>query len=73
MEMEVDLTARDNKEDEMDTSKLRIVTAKDFKYAMTMDRIDILQEIIQLTGHGIPVQRLIKSSGIEIVEKPKVR
>lgn len=72
IDLEIDLAARDQDDDETDTSKMRVIGPADFKYAMTLDRIDILQEIILRTGHGIPIQRLIKKSGIEINEKPKV-
>ena len=72
IDLETDLTARDQDGDQTDTSKMHIISPADFKYAMTLDRIDILQEIILRTGHGIPIQRLIKKSGIDVQEKPKV-
>jgi hypothetical protein len=71
--MVIDLLSWGKDEDETDTSKMHIISSLDFKYALKLDRIDILQEIILKTGHGIPIQHLIQKSGIEVHEKPKVQ
>lgn len=72
IDLEIDLAGRESDDDETDTSKMRVISQADFKYVMKLDRTDILQDLILRTGHGIPVQRLIKKSGIEVNEKPKV-
>lgn len=71
IDLEIDLAGRESDE-ETDTAKMRVISQADFKYVMKLDRTDILQDLILRTGHGIPVQRLIKKSGIEVNEKPKV-
>ncbi|KAF2023873.1 ankyrin [Setomelanomma holmii] len=43
----------------------------DFLYAIQLGRIQLLEDIIKRTGAGLPLDELIKKSGIEIVEKPK--
>jgi ankyrin repeat protein len=43
----------------------------DFLYAIRLGRIQLLEEIIRRTGAGMPLDDMVKKSGIEIVEKPK--
>ncbi|KAF2849331.1 ankyrin repeat protein-like protein [Plenodomus tracheiphilus IPT5] len=43
----------------------------DFLYAVGLGRIPLLQHIIRRTGAGIPLDNLVKRSGVEIAEKPK--
>ncbi|KAH7088003.1 hypothetical protein FB567DRAFT_329745 [Paraphoma chrysanthemicola] len=42
----------------------------DFLYAIALGRVQLLEEIIKRTGAGMPLDDLVKKSGIEIVEKP---
>jgi ankyrin repeat protein len=43
----------------------------DFLYAIEVGRVELIKEIVTRTGAGIPLDALVKKSGIEIVEKPK--
>jgi len=43
----------------------------DFLYAIRLGRVELLKEIIKRTGSGIPLDDLVKKSGVTIQEKPK--
>lgn len=43
----------------------------DFLFAINLGRVQMVQEIIKRTGAGLPLDRLAKDSGIEVVEKPR--
>ncbi|CAA9958257.1 Ankyrin repeat protein [Pyrenophora teres f. maculata] len=43
----------------------------DFLYAIRLARTELLKEIITRTGCGIPLDDLVKRSGVKMVEKPK--
>ncbi|KAH9862150.1 hypothetical protein IAQ61_010353 [Plenodomus lingam] len=43
---------------------------KDFRYAIDLGRISLLQHIIRRTGAGMPLDNLVKKSGVEVVKKP---
>lgn len=43
----------------------------DLTFAMRLGRTRCLGELIKQTGVGLPLDKLIKRSGVEIVEKPK--
>ena len=63
-----DLAAR--KEDE-EASKIFTISSSDFDYAVRLGRTEMIGEIIKSTGAAIPLQKLVKTSGVEITEKPK--
>jgi ankyrin repeat protein len=43
----------------------------DFLYAIRLGRVQLLKEIMARTGAGIPLDDLVKKSGIVIAERPK--
>ncbi|KAK0661521.1 Ankyrin repeat domain-containing protein 11 [Lasiodiplodia hormozganensis] len=43
----------------------------DLIFAMRLGRISCLTELIKRTGVGLPLDKLIKRSGVEIIEKPR--
>ncbi|KAH4038762.1 hypothetical protein HBH98_061440 [Parastagonospora nodorum] len=43
----------------------------DFLYAIRLGRVELLKEIIKRTGSGIPLDDLVKRSGVTIQEKPR--
>jgi ankyrin repeat protein len=63
-------TRRHGDSDEVATSFFRFADA-DFLYASHLGRVELLREIIIRTGAGIPLDDLVKKSGVEIPEKPK--
>ncbi|KKY22090.1 putative ankyrin repeat protein [Diplodia seriata] len=44
---------------------------EDLVFAMRLGRISCLAELIKRTGVGLPLDKLIKRSGVEIIEKPR--
>ena len=70
IDLQLDFAVRDSDlEEDEDNSKLYIVSNADFQHAISLGRTSLLTDILARTGHGIPVQRLIKN---EVQEKPKV-
>lgn len=45
--------------------------ADDFKFAIQRGKPELLVEIIRRTGAGLPLETLVKNSGIELEEKPE--
>ncbi|TPX15381.1 uncharacterized protein E0L32_004361 [Thyridium curvatum] len=43
----------------------------DFDYAIEEGRVEMLAEIIKRTGAGLPLEDLVKRSGVEIKDKPR--
>ncbi|KAH8891013.1 hypothetical protein GQ53DRAFT_166758 [Thozetella sp. PMI_491] len=43
----------------------------DFRLAIALGRTELLAETIRRTGAGLPLEELVKDSGVEIKEKPK--
>lgn len=43
----------------------------DFLYAIRLGRVELVKEIIKSTGSGIPLDDLVKKSGVTIQETPK--
>jgi ankyrin repeat protein len=66
-----DYTARKVDTEEENASKFFRFAEADFLYAVGLGRVELLKEIITRTGSGIPLDDLVKKSGIEIPEKPK--
>lgn len=54
-------------------SSLFQVDTNDFRYAFRKGRTTILAQIMKTTGAGIPLDAMVKDSGIELEEKAKVR
>jgi ankyrin repeat protein len=63
-------TRRHGDADEISSTFFRFAEA-DFLYAIHLGRVELLKEIIIRTGTGIPLDDLVKKSGIVIPEKPK--
>lgn len=42
-----------------------------FRYMVESGRVDILKEVIRRTGAGIPLDHLVKRTGVEMKEKPR--
>jgi ankyrin repeat protein len=66
-----DYTARKVDAAEETTAKFYRFEESDFLYAVRLGRVELLKEIIKRTGSGIPLDDLVKKSGIVIPEKPK--
>lgn len=41
-----------------------------FKEAVRLGRLELLAEIIKRTGAGLPLEHLVKDSGVELTVKP---
>lgn len=61
------------RENTVDHSRAAFFTFNDsdFSYALAADKPALVEEIITRTGAGIPLNELVKKSGVEIKEKPK--
>lgn len=44
---------------------------QDFLYAIRLGRVQLLDEIVKRTGVGIPLDDLVRKSGVALVEQPK--
>jgi hypothetical protein len=42
-----------------------------FKLAVELGRVELLAEIIKRTGAGLPLERLVKDSGVKLQVKPE--
>jgi ankyrin repeat protein len=63
-----DLAARKGGEE---ASKIFTVSSLDFDFAVRLGRTEVIGQIIKSTGAAIPLQKLVKTSGVELTEKPK--
>lgn len=43
----------------------------EFKLAVELGRVELLGEIIKRTGAGLPLEHLVKDTGVELQVKPK--
>ncbi|KAL1645066.1 hypothetical protein SLS61_008499 [Didymella pomorum] len=57
--------------DDKPAAKFYNFNEQDFHYAIQLGRVQILKEIVRRTGAGIPLDDLVKKSGVEITKKPK--
>lgn len=57
--------------DDEPASKFYSFDEHNFHYAIQLGRVQLLKDIVKRTGAGIPLDDLIKKSGIEITKKPK--
>lgn len=57
--------------DEMTGSSFYSFPVAEFNYAVEQGRTEMLAEIIRRTGAGLPLEELVKNSGVELVEKPR--
>ncbi|KAF2621315.1 ankyrin [Macroventuria anomochaeta] len=64
-------TVRRGGTDDKPASKFYSFDEHDFHYAIQLGRVQLLKDIVKRTGAGIPLDDLIKKSGVEITKKPK--
>lgn len=43
----------------------------EFQYAIQLGRVELLGEIIRRTGAGLPLEHLVKHTGVELKEQPR--
>ncbi|PPJ55848.1 hypothetical protein CBER1_07442 [Cercospora berteroae] len=58
-------------EDDESAKRFFVIEEDDFLEAIKLDRPHLVAEIIKRTGAGIPLDALVRKSGVEVVEKPK--
>lgn len=59
------------KEGEDDSSKFYTFPSAQFQNAVERERVDMLSDAILRTGAGIPLEHLVKKSGVEFKTKPR--
>lgn len=64
-------TLRKDKADDETTPHFFRFSEQDFLYAVRLGRLRLLEQIVKKTGAGIPLDDLVKKSGVTISEKPK--
>lgn len=64
-------TIRRGSTDDEPASKFYAIKESDFHYAIKLGRVQLLKAIVTRTGAGIPLDTLVKKSGVEIAKKPK--
>ncbi|KAJ4983396.1 hypothetical protein SVAN01_11131 [Stagonosporopsis vannaccii] len=64
-------TVRRGGTDDEPASKFFSFAEQDFHYAIQLGRVQLLKEIVKRTGAGIPLDDLVKKSGVEMTKKPK--
>lgn len=58
-------------EDEEESSKFYALPSVRFEEAVEFGRVDMLSDVILRTGAGIPLEHLVKKSGVEMKTKPR--
>jgi ankyrin repeat protein len=64
-------TVRRGSTDDEPACKFYTIRDTDFHYAIKLGRVQLLKTIVTRTGAGIPLDTLVKKSGVEIAKKPK--
>ena len=64
-------TVRRGSSDDEPASKFYSFNEQDFHYTIQLGRVQLLKDIVKRTGAGIPLDDLVKKSGVEITKKPK--
>lgn len=64
-------TIRRGSTDDEPASKFYSFNEQDFHYAIQLGRVQLLKDIVKRTGAGIPLDDLVKKSGVEIAKRPK--
>ncbi|KAL2022786.1 hypothetical protein VTK56DRAFT_4602 [Thermocarpiscus australiensis] len=54
-----------------DVSSFYAFPDREFKLAVELGRVELLGEIIKRTGAGLPLEHLVKDTGLELKEKPR--
>ncbi|ETS87326.1 hypothetical protein PFICI_01154 [Pestalotiopsis fici W106-1] len=57
--------------EEDESSRFYSLSEADFKLAVSLGRTDMLSDVIARFGAGIPLEHLVKKSGVEMKTKPK--
>ncbi|KAK4502688.1 hypothetical protein PRZ48_006114 [Zasmidium cellare] len=66
-----DHTRANVKPDDEDATRYFQINHHDYMEAIKLDRPHLLVEVIKRTGAGLPLNRLVKKSGVEVKQKPK--
>lgn len=61
----------DYKEEDDDAKQFFSISQRDFVEAVKLDRPHLLAELMKSTGAGIPLDQLVRKSGVKLSEKPK--
>lgn len=64
-------THKPDTEDDDESSKFYALPEDQFRNAVSLGRTGILSEVIRQTGAGIPLEDLVKKSGMEMKTKPR--
>lgn len=56
---------------EDETSGFYAFADQEFKIAIELGRVELLGEIIKRTGAGLPLEHLVKDTGVELKVKPR--
>ncbi|XPS71768.1 hypothetical protein M3J07_003939 [Ascochyta lentis] len=64
-------TIRRQRTDDEPASRFYSFSEQDFFYAIQLGKVQLLRDIVKRTGAGIPLDDLVKKSGVEINKKPK--
>lgn len=58
-------------EDDPSSTRIFRTSEDDFQYAIKLGRTRMLAEMLKKTGAGVPLEDLVKQSGVKIKEKPR--
>lgn len=64
-------TVRRGSTDDEPACKFYTISEGDFHYAIQLGKVQLLKEIVRRTGAGIPLDTLVKKSGVEVTKKPR--
>ncbi|RMJ26284.1 ankyrin repeat protein [Aspergillus sp. HF37] len=67
LELGQELTARDASSE----TAIYGISRNNFKMALRLGRLRCIMEMIQRTGGGLPIDALVRKSGVELQEKPR--
>ena len=74
LETDIYFRARSTPQGEQDESdRFYSLPVSDFNLAVRLGRTDILSDVIARFGAGIPLEHLVKKSGVEMKTKPKYK
>ncbi|RMZ85696.1 hypothetical protein DV736_g6555, partial [Chaetothyriales sp. CBS 134916] len=59
------------KDDDGDTPKTYTVKDDDFEFALRHGHTELVGEIVKATGHGMPLNKMVATSGVKVEEGPR--
>ena len=71
LELAMEFTAKKLDDADEEPSGLYSFPLGDFEWALKHSKTHMVAEIIRCTGAGLPLDKLIKKSGVEVKEKPR--